>query len=324
MRKRDVLQAWNRILTGRQPNLSIEITRECPLACPGCYAYETAHLGEAGLLKDLADHRGDDLVQRVLALAREHRPVHLSIVGGEPLVRYRELDILLPRLSEMGIAVQVVTSAVRPIPAAWRDIENLFVVVSIDGLQPEHDQRRAPATYQRILNHIQGHAITVHCTVTRQLAEQPGGLEEFLSFWSGREDVRVIWLSFFTPQVGAQDVEIVPMALKEKVLQELSELRHLHPKLFLPDRLMDGFRKPPASPGECIFARTTTCLSSDLLTPVTPCQLGGNPDCSQCGCMASAGLKALGDVRLLGTVPLRTLFAGSQRIGRFLGSRHSA
>ena len=317
------MQAWNRILSGRQPNLSIEITRECPLACPGCYAYEPAHLGEAGPLKDLADHRGEDLVQRMMDLVAEHRPVHLSIVGGEPLVRYRELNVLLPRLSKMGVAVQVVTSAVRPIPAAWRDIENLFVVVSIDGLQPEHDRRRAPATYERILSHIRGQAITVHCTVTRQLAENPGGLQEFLSFWSGREDVRVIWLSFFTPQVGAQDEEIVPLAVKEKLFHELSELRLLYPKLFLPDRLMDGFRRPPASPEECIFARTTTCLSSDLQTPVTPCQLGGNPDCSQCGCMASAGLKALGDVRLLGTVPLRTLFAGSQRIGRVLGHLHS-
>ena len=25
--------------------LSIEITRECPLSCPGCYAYDDAHLG---------------------------------------------------------------------------------------------------------------------------------------------------------------------------------------------------------------------------------------------------------------------------------------
>ena len=324
MRKMDVLQAWNRILTGRRPNLSIEITRECPLTCPGCYAYEPAHLGEAGPLRDLADFRGDDLVDRVLALAREHRPVHLSIVGGEPLVRYKELDVLLPQLSKMGIAVQVVTSAVRPIPAAWRDIENLFVVVSIDGLQPEHDKRRAPATYERILKHIQGQDITVHCTVTRQLAENAGGLKEFLSFWSARQDVRVIWLSFFTPQVGARDPEIVPPALKGKVLQELAELRPLYPKLFLPDRLIDGFRRPPSSPEECIFARTTACFSSDLKTAVTPCQLGGNPDCSQCGCMASAGLKALGDVRLLGTVPLRTLFAGSERIGRVLGSRNSA
>ncbi len=39
-----VIQAWGKILKGEQPSLSIEITRECPLKCPGCYAYDDAHL----------------------------------------------------------------------------------------------------------------------------------------------------------------------------------------------------------------------------------------------------------------------------------------
>ncbi|MBL8193432.1 MAG: radical SAM protein, partial [Blastocatellia bacterium] len=45
MRSTDVLRAWKRILGGHYPSLSIEITRECPLRCPGCYAYEPQHLG---------------------------------------------------------------------------------------------------------------------------------------------------------------------------------------------------------------------------------------------------------------------------------------
>ena len=63
-----------------------------------------------------------------------HKPVHVSIVGGEPLVRYRELNELLPQLSKRGLHVQVVTSAVRPIPIEWASIPHLSVVVSIDGL----------------------------------------------------------------------------------------------------------------------------------------------------------------------------------------------
>ena len=113
------------------------------------------------------------MVEGVLALARRYRPLHISIVGGEPLVRFRELDVLLPQLSKMGIAVQLVTSAVREIPKAWSQINDLFIVVSIDGLQPEHDVRRAPATYERILKSIDGHKITVHCTVTGQMVGRP-------------------------------------------------------------------------------------------------------------------------------------------------------
>ena len=45
MNRKDVIQAWGRISTGYKPLLSIEITRECPLRYPGCYAYDEAHLG---------------------------------------------------------------------------------------------------------------------------------------------------------------------------------------------------------------------------------------------------------------------------------------
>src|SRR5262245_1353499 len=149
-----ILPAWGRILRGYRPALSVEITRECPLRCPGCYAYGTDHLGGDVTLRQISDFKGAELVDRFFKLVKEHRPVHVSIVGGEPLVRYRELDEILPRLAEMGLYVQVVTSAVRPIPLKWHSLRRLQIVVSIDGLQPEHDVRRTPATYDRILKHI--------------------------------------------------------------------------------------------------------------------------------------------------------------------------
>src|SRR5215813_12566017 len=96
---REVVQAWGRILTGHRPNLSIEITRECPLRCPGCYAYGDDHLGGTLTLRQVRDHKGQDLVDGVLAVVDRYRPLHVSIVGGEPLVRYRELDEILPKLS---------------------------------------------------------------------------------------------------------------------------------------------------------------------------------------------------------------------------------
>jgi MoaA/NifB/PqqE/SkfB family radical SAM enzyme len=311
----NLLRAWGRILQGYRPTLSLEITKECPLRCPGCYAYEPEHLGEAGPLRDLTDYRGDDLVARVLSLVRETRPVYISIVGGEPLVRFRELNALLPELSALGIPVQLVTSAVRPIPAEWSGIRGLHLCVSIDGLQPEHDARRAPATYDRILKHIAGHRVTVHCTVTGQMARQPGSCDEFLAFWSEREEVHKIWFSLFTPQAGADGEENLTPAERRAVVERLRALRRQHPKLNLHRRTLDGYLKPPSTPAECLFARTTTCVSADLRTPITPCQLGGDPDCSRCGCLASAGMKGLGDLRLGGVVPVRSIFAASERIG---------
>src|SRR5258706_16259806 len=173
-----IMSAWGRILTGHIPSLSIEITRECPLHCPGCYAYGDDHLGGDITLREVRDFKGQELIDNVLALVDRHRPLHVSIVGGEPLVRYRELDMILPQLAARGIYTQLVTSAVRQIPREWAALPRLQLVVSIDGLQPEHDVRRTPATYDRIRKHIEGHQITVHCTVTRQQVRRDGYLEE--------------------------------------------------------------------------------------------------------------------------------------------------
>src|SRR5262249_19679587 len=155
------------------------------------------HLGPLTTLRQLSDYQGQDLVTAAVAVVRRVRPVHVSIVGGEPLVRYRELCDLLPVLDRMGVEVQLVTSAVRPIPNEWRSIGSLHLVVSIDGLPAEHDLRRAPATYDRILKHIARHSIIVHCTVTRQMLARPGYLADFCRFWSDRAEARKIWFSIY-------------------------------------------------------------------------------------------------------------------------------
>jgi MoaA/NifB/PqqE/SkfB family radical SAM enzyme len=321
MKKIEVLQAWGAVLSGRYPVISIEITRECPLRCPGCYAYEPEHLGEAGPLRSLADFKGQELIDGVMRLVEAHRPLHVSIVGGEPLVRFRELSELLPRLSKRGMTIQLVTSAVRPIPPAWKEIEGLQLVVSVDGLQPDHDARRRPATYERILKNIKGHSVKIHCTITRQMTERAGYFEEFLAFWSAQTEVRKIWFSLFTPQRGATDAEILPPAERARLLDELTLLRQGFPKLMLPDAVIRGFRRPPQSPDECLFARTTLNLTADLRTRIAPCQFGGDPDCAQCGCMASAGLNALGQYRLLKILPLAALYRASDAIGKTIAAR---
>src|ERR1700730_3422214 len=123
----ELFTAWGSILSGRAPMLSIEITRECPLSCPGCYAYGDAHLGGEKVLRELSDFSGDALVDGVLNLVRAHQPMHVSLVGGEPLVRHRELSAILPALSAMNIFTLVVTSAVIPIPLEWMDLPRLRV-----------------------------------------------------------------------------------------------------------------------------------------------------------------------------------------------------
>jgi len=313
----EVMQAWGTILSGRSPSISIELTRECPLRCPGCYAYEDGHLGLPGItLRQLADYKGSALVQGVLGLIEEHRPLHVSFVGGDPLVRFRELEELLPEVNRRGIHAQVVTSAFRAIPVHWNALSRLNLVVSVDGLQPEHDVRRKPATYDRILKNIAGSKVTIHCTVTGQMMERPGYIEEFVRFWNNQKETKRIWFSLFTPQQGAVAPEILTPDQRKRFTEELLPLMVAYPVIDMKKGLIKEFQSPPSSPEDCIFARTTLTLSADLKTRITPCQFGGAPDCSQCGCVASMALAAVGHHRVMPGVTAGQLFAISELIGR--------
>lgn len=317
MKKSEVVHAWSRILSGHAPSLSIEITKECPLRCPGCHAFDAAHLGGSVQLRELSDYKGDELVAKVLALVDELKPLHVSLVGGDPMVRYREVALLLPQLESRGVHTQVVTSAFRPIPRDWALLRKLNIVVSIDGLQPEHDARRKPATYDRILTNIKGARITIHSTITSQIAERPGYLDEFLRFWSAQPEIVKVWFSLFTPQRGAADPEILSPGQRAAVIHELRRLRMKYPILDMPGFVIRELENPPASPASCIFAKTTEIISANLTPRITPCQFGGDPDCAQCGCIASMGLAAVGHYRLVGKLTAGHVFYASERVGRF-------
>jgi hypothetical protein len=122
-------------------------------------------------------------------------------------------------------------------------------------------------------------------------------------------------MSLYTPQIGEQAPEILTPADRQRVVGDLLRLRTRYPKLKMPKGMIEMYAAPPASPADCIFAKTTTCISADLEKRITPCQFGGQPDCSQCGCIASAGLGAVGRHRLPGGLPVGAIFDASLKVG---------
>ena len=268
MKTSEVVRAWGKILKGEQPSLSIEITKECPLRCPGCYAYDDAHLGGDGVtLRSLSDRKGQELIDGVLEVVDRLKPLHLSLVGGDPLVRYREVEALVPLLIARGTHVQIVTSA-------------------------------------------------IHSTITGQMMKRQGYLREFLEFWTPRPEIHKVWFSIFTPQVGDRMPEILTPGERAHVIRDLMELRRVFPKLDMPEGMIRQFSKPPHSPADCVFSLTTQTLSADLRTKVTPCQYGGQPDCGQCGCIASMALAAVAAHKLGGIIPVGAIFKASIKIGQ--------
>ena len=295
-----IFPAWGRILQGYRPNLSIEITRECPLRCPGCYAYGDEHLGGGQTLRTLSDRKGQALIDGILDVVDRHQPLHLSIVGGEPLVRYPRARraaaaaggarALHPGRDERGAADS---------RARGRRIQRLQICVSIDGLQPEHDVRRTPATYDRILKHIEGHQITVHCTVTRQQVQRDGYIEEFVQHVV-RQSERADDLDEPLHAAGRRGVRRAAATGRSRARRrELLALRERFPKLQMPKGLLDAYLRAAGLAGRLhLRARRPSACRPICRRAITPCQFGGKPDCASCGCMASAGLAAVGRHRL--------------------------
>jgi len=312
---RKLLAAWWSILSGRVPMLSIEITRECPLTCPGCYAYGETHLGGEVTLRELHDLRGDALVEGVLGLVRKHKPIHVSLVGGEPLIRHRELSRILPALSDLGVFTLVVTSAVIPIPAEWMKIPRLRVAVSVDGLPEHHDIRRKPATYERILKNMEGREVNVHWVITRPMLARPGYFEEYVSFWSARPEVNSIWVSVYTPQLGEQSPETLTPEDREVMARRLVSLKQRYPKLLVTEGMARAFVHPPSNPDDCLFSKMSANYSADLESRVEPCVFGGAPDCSECGCAISSALHSIRTIKLAGPVKIDHFVRGSIGVG---------
>lgn len=312
---REILSAWGRILTGKVPMLSIEITRECPLTCPGCYAYGESHLGGETTLRQLTDLRGDALVEGVLTLVRKHKPIHVSLVGGEPLIRHRELSRILPALSEMNIFALVVTSAVIPIPAEWMKLPRVRVAVSVDGLPEHHDSRRKPATYELILKNIAGREINVHWVITRPMLARGDYLEEYVAFWSARPEVNRIWVSVYTPQLGEQSPETLTSADRLTLAARLPALYKKYPKLLFNEGMAAAFLEPPKNPDDCLFAKMSANYSADLQSRVEPCVFGGSPDCSQCGCTISSALHWIKGVKFAGPLKVEHFVSASVQTG---------
>ncbi len=298
--------------------LSIEITRECPLSCPGCYAYGDSHLGDGKLLTDLHDFHGDALVNGVLELVRKNRPMHVSLVGGEPLVRHRELSSILPALSAMDIFSLVVTSGVIPIPAEWMELRRVRVAISVDGLPEHHDIRRKPATYERILKNIDGRKVNVHWVITRPMLQRPGYLEEYVSFWNARSEVDRIWVSLYTPQIGEESVEKLTSADRQEVARVLPPLARKYPKFLMTEGVARALLHPPQDPSDCLFAKMSANYSADLETRVEPCVFGGTPNCAECGCMASSGLHWIRTVKVAGPLRVGHFVSGSVGVGSFV------
>jgi hypothetical protein len=194
-------------------------------------------------------------------------------------------------------------------------LPRLRVAVSVDGLPEHHDERRKPATYERILRNVAGRSINVHWVITRPMLDRSSYLEEYVAFWQARPEVDHIWVSLYSPQIGEESEERLRGEDREWVARELPRLGRAYRKLLVPEGMGRAFVNPPKNPGECLFSKMSMNYSADLRSRVEPCVFGGTPDCSQCGCSISSALHWIRDVKIAGPLKVGHMVQSSLNVG---------
>lgn len=132
-----------------------------------------------------------------------------------------------------------------PHPRAWTKPPFVTVAVSVDGLAKDHNLRRKPATYEKILKNITDTKVNIHWTVVNQRMQQPGYLDQCVSFWNARPEINKIWMSLYTPQRGEVSPEIFPPPAASAWPAKISALSRRYPKLLVPDGMAKAFLVPP-------------------------------------------------------------------------------
>jgi len=134
-------------LIHRVPELQLQPTRGCNLACAHCCTSSGPELREAVDLETLTRCLTD---ATVLGYRR------LTVSGGEPLL-YPALAGLLARARALGMWTTVISNGMLATPARWGPLAPLIdeAVISIDGPEAEHDAlRRRPGAFTAAVGNL--------------------------------------------------------------------------------------------------------------------------------------------------------------------------
>jgi MoaA/NifB/PqqE/SkfB family radical SAM enzyme len=238
--KRQRMQYHHR--TGLQPPylLVISPTMRCNLRCIGCYASEY----------DKREEMAIELLDRILAEAKEMGIYFITISGGEPFFR-RDLLDLFERHDD--IYFQVYTNGTlidERLAERLAELGHVVPAISVEGFQTETDARRGQGTFERILAAMKnlkdrGVYFGFSATATRRNNDLLVS-DEFVQFWRDH-GCDFGWYFNYIPIGREPNLDLMPTA--EQRLYRRRRLMDLRERL--PMLLMD-FWNDGALVGGCM------------------------------------------------------------------------
>lgn len=244
---------------------TFDLTAECPLRCRHCYFFSEPQPDAA--LDDEEWHL------RLAEVVKEEQLHTAFWVGGEPLLRPERLR----RAAKLFARNAVATSGAVPIPP---DL-GMGLLVSLDGLEPEHDRLRGHGAFARALDHLAplpAQSFVLNVTLTR---ETLGAIDQVPALVERTRAAGAV-VGFYTAAPGS------PLALidaeRELAVNRLLDLKRDHPDALLSPASALEFLRPGSGPGARCPYRGTDLAFDPLLRQRRPCTFGASADCARCGC----------------------------------------
>ncbi len=136
-------------------DIGIELTSRCNLRCKHCFLWNGEGLYERSEHMKPSD-LDIEIVKDVLAATTSEKS-KLFFWGTEPLI-YRHWDALADLLEKDNRWTVICTNGMlipRRLDSLLRISENLAIVVSLDGLEAQHDEMRGKESFKQIISNIE-------------------------------------------------------------------------------------------------------------------------------------------------------------------------
>ncbi len=184
--------------------IQIHPTRKCNLSCLHCYSSSAPHL------KGMLDINA---LKKFLPYAFAHGYNNISISGGEPFM-YTELAELLIYSKSLGFQNTVASNGMLLLSERNKRILNYIdlIAISVDGPRELHDHIRGQiGAFDKMLNGIE---------LLKKL-EKPFG---FIHTVTPQSWTSLIWLGEFAHDHGAKLLQLHPLEMYGRALEELTNM----------------------------------------------------------------------------------------------------
>lgn len=185
--------------------LQWHITNRCNLRCAHCYQedYRGKELNFHELLAILEQFR--NMLTAPCTTGQPAIPGHITVTGGEPFIRQDFMDLLnylaLHR-NEFSFAILTNGTMIDKVTAQHlKNLNPLFVQVSIDGIQKTHDRLRGPGNFEQTAISLR-HLVTAGVTTFISFTAHRGNFHEFIEVARFGRSLKVsrVWADRLIPQ----------------------------------------------------------------------------------------------------------------------------